>query len=77
MHYTDEQLEVLWDDLTDVSFDVPEDTGFDDLTLAQEWQGFPLGTRREDIWHWFDARHSRGVAWLLLHRRGSLRTKNL
>ena len=26
---------------------------------------FPAGTPREDIWRWFDERHSKGVAYLL------------
>lgn len=26
---------------------------------------FPAGTHREDIWHWFDERHSKGVTYLM------------
>lgn len=67
-YYTDRVLESLWDALTDIPFDDPEATGADDLTLAQDWNGFVKGTPRDDIWHWFDSRHSLGVAWLLNER---------
>lgn len=33
--------------------------------MDEPFLGFPAGTHREDIWHWFDERHSRGVAYLL------------
>ena len=26
---------------------------------------FAAGTHREEIWHWFDERHTKGVAYLL------------
>ena len=29
---------------------------------------FDIGTPREDIWHWFDERHSKGVVYLLYGR---------
>ncbi len=29
--------------------------------------GWDAGIHREEIWHWFDVRHSKGVAYLLYH----------
>lgn len=63
--YCDKHLEQLWDELGDIPFD---DQPESDMTLAQPWHGFPVGTEREDIWHWFDERYSRGVAALLYGR---------
>lgn len=60
---TDGDLEDLWRELADVPFD---DNDPDlDLTLAEDWKWFRKGTPREEIWHWFDERHSKGVAFLL------------
>ena len=47
----DEDLEEMWASFADVPMD-PE----------TEWEP---GTGREEIWHWFDERHSKGVAFLL------------
>lgn len=60
----DEVIETLWGELENVLFDDdnPEER---DMVLMKEWRGFPAGTSREDIWHWFDERHSRGVYYLL------------
>lgn len=33
--------------------------------IEEEFLGFPVGTHREEIWHWFDKKHSKGVAYLL------------
>lgn len=38
----------------------------DELTkLEKDWYMFEKGTSRENIWHWFDERHSKGIAYLL------------
>lgn len=55
----DRQLESLWAKFADVPMD-PETECIEDHFLA--W--IP-GTHREEIWHWFDQRHSKGVAYLL------------
>jgi hypothetical protein len=60
--YTDSQLEQMWLDLTDVPFDETEDGR---LVLAEDWEQFPAGTDREDIWYFFDDNYSKGVAYLL------------
>ena len=64
----DREVERLWDDLADVEFD---DSDFldRDMTLVENWLEFPAGTPREDIWHWFDERHSKGVYYLLYERK--------
>jgi len=55
----DKRLEEMWDGLADVPFD-PKTECIEDDYLC-----FPAGTERMDIWRWFDARHSKGVAYLL------------
>lgn len=60
-NYLDKLLEVLWE-------------GFEDILLYEEYNeefldepylDFKVGTSKEDIWHWFDDRHSKGVHYLL------------
>lgn len=55
---TDALLEAAWKTLTDVNID-------DDECIEQNWFVFEAGTFREDIWHWFDEHHSKGVGWLI------------
>lgn len=55
----DAELERLWAEFGDVPMN-PETECMDEPFL-----GFPAGTHREEIWHWFDERHSRGVSYLL------------
>lgn len=55
--YTDEALERLWEE-----FGTPVD---DKECLEEPFLHFPKGTHREKVWHWFDDRHSKGVAWLM------------
>lgn len=57
----DENIEKLWRELTDIPFDENEN----DLVLSEDWFIFDKGTEREDIWHWFDDHHSKGVGWLM------------
>lgn len=38
---------------------------FDTEQTAAPFLHFPAGTDREEIWQWFDQRHSKGVAYLL------------
>ncbi len=60
---TDEEVEVLWASLTDVPFDEDEANG--ELLLGENWSIFKKRTERETIWRWFDAQHSKGIAYLL------------
>lgn len=55
----DEQLEELWAKFADVPVDP------DTECIEQEFLGWGPGIHREEIWHWFDRRHSKGVAYLL------------
>ena len=36
-----------------------------DTALEEQFFGWGPGVSREEIWHWFDRRHSKGVAYLL------------
>lgn len=58
----DAELEKMWDEFTDVPMN-PDTEKMEDTFLH-----FPAGTPREDIWHWFDERYSKGVAALLYGR---------
>lgn len=62
MEERDRILENLWDEFADVLFDEDEDGR---LILSEPWNGFCTGTEREEIWHWFDERYSKGVYALL------------
>lgn len=53
MNITEESKEIklmaakdLWN-----NFDVPIDKN---ECIEEEWQHFPAGTHREEIWHWFE-----------------------
>lgn len=54
-------LECAWKELEDVPFDEVDSV----LCLAVDWKTFEVGTSQEDIWHYFDAHYSKGVAYLL------------
>lgn len=54
----DHLIEAMWFTLTDVNTDEED-------CIEQNWYIFEIGTNREDIWHWFDKMHSKGVAWLM------------
>lgn len=55
----DSEVEELWDNLTDIPFDLETEE------LDESYYIWPKGTNKEDIWHWFDEHHSKGVAYLL------------
>lgn len=55
----DQLLEDLWEQFADCPMD-PDTEKMDEPFLH-----FPAGTDREEIWKWFDERHSKGVAYLL------------
>jgi hypothetical protein len=42
------EIEALWQKLGDVSID-------EDECIEQPFEHFPVGTFREDIWHWFES----------------------
>lgn len=55
----DEALEELWAKFGDVPMN-PETE-----CIEEPFMGWGVGVHREEIWHWFDHRHSKGVAYLL------------
>ena len=55
----DKKLEEIWKIFADVPFN-PETE-----CIEESFLDFTAGTHREEIWHWFDERHSKGVAFLL------------
>ena len=55
----DSHLESLWHELADVPMD-PETEA-----IETPFYIFDAGTKREDIWQWFDKHYSKGVACLL------------
>lgn len=58
----DVELEALWDEFTDIPMNP------DTEKMEGAFLHFPAGTPREDIWHWFDERYSKGIAALLYGR---------
>ena len=55
----DEVLEELWEQFGDIPMN-PETE-----RIEEKFMGWGPGVHREEIWHWFDERHSKGVAYLL------------
>lgn len=55
----DRKLERLWAELEDVPMNP------DTEEIEEQFLHFPVGTNREEIWEWFDERHSKGVAYLM------------
>ena len=61
----DSRLERLWDDFSDVPMDSETEC------ICDSFLGFPAGTHREEIWKWFDERHSRGVYYRMYEYGGT------
>lgn len=59
MEYTLHLLERIWD-LWETFGDLPMDPETECLEV--EWMGFPAGTFREDVWHWFESEFGLSVA---------------
>lgn len=55
----DEELEELWAKFGDIPMN-PETE-----CIEEPFMGWGAGIHREEIWNWFDARHSKGVAYLM------------
>jgi len=55
----DETLEELWDQFSDIPMN-PETE-----CIEAPFLGWDVRVSREEIWHWFDQRHSKGVVYLL------------
>ena len=55
----DKEVEKLWAEFADVPMNGETEC------MDAPFMDFPIGTSREDIWHWFDEHHSRGVTYLM------------
>ncbi|MBP2098836.1 hypothetical protein [Enterococcus rivorum] len=51
------KLEEMWSDLGDIPID-------DNECIEETFDDFPVGTHREEIWHWFDEHYNGGVVKL-------------
>lgn len=58
LHDRDEELEKLWSEFGDVPMN-PETE-----CIEAPFLGWGAGIHRDEIWHWFDQRHSKGIAYL-------------
>lgn len=56
----DDELKELWEQLEDIPMN-PETE-----CIEEPYIGFNAGTHREEIWHWFDDRHSKGSTILCM-----------
>lgn len=54
----DKKLEFLWKEFGDILVD-------NDGGICNDFLGFERGTHWEEVWNWFDERHSKGVAYLI------------
>lgn len=61
MNKLDNLLERLWCGLEDIPFYEEDGVQY----IEEDYLEFEEGTSKEDIWHWFDERHSKGVHFLL------------
>ena len=55
----DEALEEMWRQFADVPMDPKTEC------IEEQFFGWGPGVSREEIWHWFDRRHSKGIGCLL------------
>ena len=56
---TDREIEDLWESFGDIPMDPKTER------MEEAFYIWEAGTEREEIWHWFDQHHSKGVAYLL------------
>lgn len=57
--YNDETIEQLWEIFTDIPMNPATEC------MEAPFLHFDAATPREEIWHWFDRRHSKGIVYLL------------
>ncbi|OZB98054.1 hypothetical protein [Paenibacillus sp. XY044] len=60
MNIDQKQIEKMWQELKEVSFD--EDYENQALYLAEDWKHFKEGTYQEEILQWFDENYSKGAS---------------
>lgn len=63
--WDDQNLERAWAVFGDHPYDAEREC------IEEDFMHFRSGTHREDIWHWFDKRHSQGVHALLYPDEGA------
>lgn len=56
-NFDDVELEKLWALFGNVAINVNGE-------ILEEFLGFPEGTDRMEVWHWFDEKHSKEVVYL-------------
>jgi hypothetical protein len=56
--FNSQELEKLWQIFGEISIDNTD-------VILEEFLGFPEGTDRIEIWHWFDENYTEGVAALM------------
>jgi len=66
-----DEIDAMAEHLWKIFEDVPMNPETEEIEV--EFLGFPAGTHREEIWHWFDAKHSKGVAYLLYGESAGVR----
>lgn len=55
----DEELEELWEQFADIPVDLKTEC------IEAPFMGWGVGVSQDEIWHWFDRRHSKGIGFLL------------
>lgn len=57
----DKLVEKVWEGLEDIPFYEKESIQY----IDEDYFEFKKGTEKEEIWHWFDENHSKGIHFLL------------
>jgi len=60
--YPDAELETKWRELQNVQWDEADSPS--GMILAAAWWVFPRGVDRNDLFQWFNERHSKGITHL-------------
>lgn len=64
MNLQDKEMESLWEKLEDIPF-IEDEDGRLILDSDEPWHNFVPGTTKEEIWHYFDRNHSKGINYLV------------
>lgn len=59
--YLPDSIRRLWTEFGDIPMDLETEC------IEQSWHGFPAGTHREEIWHWFEETFQISVAEALMY----------
>jgi hypothetical protein len=58
-NYTDQELQLFWVEFSNIPVNDLDE-------IEEDFHFFQKGTDRQDIWAWFDCKHSIGVSQLLI-----------